>query len=131
MKQFLTCCTNFDKKMYKTFSVEDKNYKDRRNLVDRISYFLQHYENAVVWPLFVKSDIEEMVSMDSSLASVLQDLQVNPDSDTCKIRYIGRIYLVNEITRSKALKGYWRCETECGSRLLDPNCIEFLGAQAL
>lgn len=120
MKQFLFCSTVFFKKQYTVMEFE------KENVVEKLHYLLTHREDAVIWPLFVKSDIEELVSMDPSLSKVLKGIEVG--SDTCKIKYNGLIYEVDEITLCRDIKHFWKCITNKGNRILDPSCIEFVGS---
>lgn len=120
MKQFLFCSTVLLKKQYTVMTFEDKD-----NVIEKMHYLLTHREDAVFWPLFVKSDIEELVLMEPSLTSQLKGIQLC--SGTCKIRYNGWTYEIDEITLSKTIKGYWKCSTNCGNRLFDPEYIEFVG----
>ncbi len=121
MRQFLFCSTVFLKRQYTVMDFQEKD-----DLVEKLSYLLEHREDAVIWPLFVKSDIEELVSMDASLSKILKGIEVG--SDTCKIRYNGLIYEVEEITLSRDIKHFWKCTTSKGNRLLDPECIQFIGS---
>ena len=118
MNRFLFCSTVFNKKQYTILEYEDKH-----DVIDKLNYLLTHREEPVIWPLFTKSDVEELVPMDKSLASVLRGL--TEFSDICKIRYNGLIYQVDEIKPSRLIKGYWNILTDKGIRLLDPVYIEF------
>lgn len=118
MKQFLFCSTVFKKSQ---FSIQF--FKDEE-IVSRIDYLLKHRENAVLWPLFNKADIKKCLPMDPSLPSLLRGVMVG--SATCKIRYNGRIYQVDEITLSDEFKGYWCIKTSIGNCSFDPEGIEIL-----
>jgi hypothetical protein len=124
MPKFLFCSTVLNRKQYTVL-----NYQESDNLVEKLDYLLTHRIDAVIWPLFVKSDIKECLPMDRSLPSLLRGVIVG--SDTCKIRYNGNVYQVDEITKSQTLKRYWHVQTDCGDYLLDPQNIEFiLGSSA-
>jgi hypothetical protein len=123
-QQFLLCSTVFNRKQ---FTVVD--FAKEENPADKINYLLTNRQDAVLWPLFVKSDIEEVLPMDPSLSSILRGLVVG--SDTCRMRYNGWIYQIEEIAPSSVIPGYWKCMTNCGSRLFDPECIQFIGSTPL
>ena len=130
MKHFLFCSSSFDKKIYKIFETEIKSYYDCIKAVSELNAFLQHNPDAVIWPLFNKADIDELVLMNPELASMLKDIKLE-DETICRIRYNGWIYEVNEITVSKSLKGFWKCDTNSGSRLFHPGCVELIGSNAM
>lgn len=121
MSRFLFCSTVFKRKQYTVL-----NYEEKDNLIEKLGYLLTHRKDAVIWPLFVKSDIEECIPMDRSLASLLRGLIGG--SDACRIRYNGGIYQVEEIKQSEEsiLKSYWSVLTDKGLFLLDPTDIEFI-----
>lgn len=119
MRQFLFCSTVFKEKQYTIldFAPED-------NLVAKINYLLKHRQDAVFWPLFVKSDIRELVLMDKSLSVVLKGLTVG--SDVCRIKYNGRIYEIDEITSSNIITGWWKVMSHGEPHLFDPAYVQFL-----
>lgn len=123
-QQFLLCSTVFNRKQFTVIDLAKEE-----NPVDKINYLLTNRQDAVLWPLFVKSDIEEVLPMDPSLSSILRGLVVG--SDTCRVRYNGWIYQIEEIAPSSVIPGYWKCMTNCGSRLFDPECIQFIGSTPL
>lgn len=116
MLQFLLCSTAFNKKQYTVLKYEKKD-----NVVEKLHYYLTHREDAVIWPLFVKSDIEELLIMEPSLSKVLKDVVVG--SDTFKIKYKSRTYEIDEIALSNILRNQWRCSTNGKSCLFHPDCI--------
>ena len=120
MRKFLFCSTVFFKKQYTVMEFE------KEDAIEKMHYLLTHRENGVFWPLFVKSDVEELVLMDPSLSKVLKGIEIE-SSDECKIKYNGRIYQVDEITLCRDIQHFWKCTTTIGNRILDPTCIEFVG----
>lgn len=120
MKQFLLCSTVFDKKQYCLLGFDKSDV-----IINDINNIFKRKNEPTIWPVFTKNDIKELMLMEPSLSTMLKDVSVS--STKCKIRYNGWIYEVDEITLSKVIKGYWKVMTNCGPRLLDPSCIEFLG----
>ena len=122
MKYFLLSYTGFTKKQYKILHYEEINC-----LVQKFNYILNHIPQCVIWPVFSKSDKEELIDMNANLSVILKD--ISEFSDECKIRYNGIVYEVYEITLSNMIKNYWKVTTEKGTYLLDPNYIDFIGNQ--
>lgn len=119
MKKFLFCSTVLGRKQYTVLI-----YRPETNLIEEFKYLLSHRKDAVIWPLFVKADIEECVLIDKSIPSLLKGITVG--SAEFKMRYNGRIYQIDEITDTDVLPGYWNITTNEGRCLFDPDNIEFL-----
>ena len=117
--QFLFCSTVYERKQYTVLP-----FKPEDNLVEKLNYLLTHRKDAVIWPLFVKSDVKEVQGMDKSIPCLLRGLIVG--SDECRIQYNGRIYQVEEITLSSTLKGYWKVISNNEVLLFDPTNMEFV-----
>jgi len=119
MKQFLFCSTVFGKQQYSILFI-----KDEEDTVTKINYLLIHRQDAVFWPLFTKEDVQECLPMDKSLTKLLRGIIVG--SKSCRIRYNGGIYRVDEIKSSSEIQGYWSVRTQIGECSIDPASIEFM-----
>lgn len=119
MKQFLFSSTVLNKRRYTLME-----FKDEEDLIAKLNYLLYHRENATLWPIFNRQDIEELLQMDPKLGSTLRGAIVG--SESCMIKYNSMTYEVYEITRSDMIKSYWNVVTPKGTLLLYPECIEFI-----
>lgn len=119
MKQFLFSSVVFNKTRYTLL-----RYGDDVDIVQKLDYLLKHRTNPVIWPLFVKADIDECLCMDKSIPSLLKGLVVS--SVKCSMRYNGGIYQIDEIVPSTMLDGYWSVRTNLGMCEFDPTNIELL-----
>ena len=124
MLQFLFCSTVFNKRQYTIF-----NFEENEKAIQKLSYLLTHRADAVIWPVFTRDDVDELLHMDESLAPLFRGLTLG--TNPCRIRYNGKTYQLDEIVRSRSFKNYWNVTTDLGHFSIDPTSVWFVGANAM